>query len=103
MSSGLTPGARLAALESHLLDRVHAAVLVVDLDGTVIFANPYCELLYGSPPDEMIGENAMRYAFEPLTPELISDIQDAVLNGKSWEGEFRVEQVDGGGIDVHTI
>ena len=103
MRSGITPRARLAALESHLLDRVKAAVLVTDLEGVVIFANPFCEVLYGSPPEAMIGQDALRYSFESLTPELISEIGDAVRNGESWEGEFRVEQVDGSGIDVHTI
>ena len=28
----------------------------------MIFANPYCEVLYGSPPDELVGQDALRLA-----------------------------------------
>ena len=35
------------------LETVKAAVLVTDLEGVVIFANPFCEVLYGSPPEAM--------------------------------------------------
>jgi PAS domain S-box-containing protein len=103
MSHGTAPRARMVALESHLLDRVQAAVLVTDLTGVVLFANPYCEVLYGRTPDEMVGEQARDFALEPLTPELLSEIAMSLMDGRSWEGEFRVERVDGRAIDVHAI
>jgi PAS domain S-box-containing protein len=103
MTAGGASRARLVALESHLLDRVQAAVLVTDLAGVVLFANPYCETLYGRAPDEMMGDDARRFATDPLTPEMLSEIGAAVLNGRSWEGEFRVERADGSAIEVHAI
>jgi len=63
---------QLVALQAHLLDRVQAAVLVTDFSGAVLFANPYCEVLYGLGPDELIGENAQELALQPVRPELIS-------------------------------
>ena len=37
-------------VESRLLDRIRAGVIVTTLDGTVLYANPYCEVLYGRTP-----------------------------------------------------
>ena len=39
--------AGLVGLESHLLDRVDAAVMAVDLEGRIVFANRGAETLYG--------------------------------------------------------
>ena len=60
-------------------------------------------MLYGRGPDELIGANATRFAIEPLAPELLSEIGGAILNGRSWEGEFRVERADGTTVDVHAV
>src|SRR5512133_490050 len=57
-----SPLAPLATLAAHLLDRVDAAVVVVDLAGVVMYANPYCELLYGRSPESMIGELSEKFA-----------------------------------------
>src|SRR3954470_5561371 len=65
--SSLAP---LATLASHLLDRVDAAVVVVDLAGVVMYANPYCELLFGRSPESMIGEQSTKFALAPISHEL---------------------------------
>ena len=48
--------AGLVGLEQHLLDRVDAAVMAVDLEGRVLFANRFVEELYGWSPDEAVGQ-----------------------------------------------
>ena len=85
----------LFSLESQLLDWVQAAVIVTDLNGEVVFANPFCEVLYGRGPDELIGVDAKCFAIDPLAPDLLADIGREILNGRTWEGEFRVERADG--------
>ena len=47
------PPSWLIGVESRLLDRIRAAVMVTSLDGTVLYANPYCEVLYGRTPEEL--------------------------------------------------
>src|SRR5436190_5558820 len=70
---------QLVALQAHLLDRVEAAVLVTDFSGTVLYANPYCEVLYGLGPDELVGENARKLALQPMGPELLSEIAKEIF------------------------
>ncbi len=103
MRSGGAGRARLVALESQLLDRVQAAVLVMDLAGVVVYANPHCEVLYGRGPDELIGELANGFAAEPVPAELMSEIARTILEGRNWEGEFRVRREDGSSVEVHAV
>jgi PAS domain S-box-containing protein len=103
MKAGKEPRPHLVALESHLLDRVQAAVLVTDFSGVVVYANPYCEILYGRSTDDLIGENGLGYATDPIRPEVMSEIGEAILNGRNWEGEFRVTREDGSTVDVHAV
>ena len=84
------PRGRLIDLGAEILDRVDAAILVVDLDGVVLYANPYCSHLYGRTPEELVGEQSARFAIEPLHAELRSEIGAKILNGESWEGDFAV-------------
>jgi PAS domain S-box-containing protein len=98
--SSLAP---LATLASHLLDRVEAAVVVVDLGGIVMYANPYCELLYGRAPEDMIGEQSEKFALAPISEELRSEIGHALQDGRSWEGDFTVVRANGTSLEVHAI
>jgi PAS domain S-box-containing protein len=93
----------LIGVESRLLDRIRAAVLVTSLDGTVLYANPYCETLYGRSPEELEGRMSADFAAEPLDASTTGDIGRALLSGQSWEGDFRVVRKDGAVIEVHAV
>jgi len=93
----------LIGVESRLLDRIRAAVIVTSLDGTVLYANPYCETLYGRSPEELEGRDSADFAAEPLDASTIGDIGRALLSGQSWEGDFRVVRKDGAVIEVHAV
>jgi PAS domain S-box-containing protein len=97
------PRGRLVDLGAEILDRVDAAVLVVDLDGVVLYANEYCSHLYGRQPDELIGDQSARHAIDPITPELRSEIGEQILAGGSWEGDFAVRRADGSIVEVHAV
>jgi PAS domain S-box-containing protein len=88
---------------SHLLDRVDAAVILVDLDGVVLYANQHCALLYGRRLEEMIGEHADKFSLAPIGPDLRAEIAAALARGESWEGDFAVERGDGTAVTVHAI
>ena len=85
MTSGGSTRGRVA-LESQLLDRVQAAVMVTDLAGVVLFANPYCEVLYGRGADELVGEDAEARSPIPIAPEMVSEISDAIFGGQELGG-----------------
>src|SRR3954454_14127280 len=65
--------AALVGLESHLLDRVDAAVIAVDLKGRILFVNRYAEELYGWSPEETIGRSATELAGVALDPEVAAE------------------------------
>jgi PAS domain S-box-containing protein len=105
-----TPAARVGAarvpvtaIASELLDRVEAAVMIVALDGTVLYANPYCQILYGLRPEQLVGRPAVQLSVDPISTETRAEIAGALATGHSWEGAFRVRRRDGTTIDVHAI
>jgi PAS domain S-box-containing protein len=110
MTTGGTTHGRVA-LESQALERMQAAVLLTDLSGVVLYANSYCEILYGRSPDELVGEYAGQFASDPTADpaadpskqSMLSEITAAVLDGRSWEGEFRIERSDGSVVDLHVL
>jgi PAS domain S-box-containing protein len=101
--SEAAPRSLLVAPASHLLDRVDAAVVIVDLDGVVLYANQQCALLYGRRLEEMVGANAITFAAAPVNTELRHEIGAALRRGESWEGDFDVERGDGTVVSVHAI
>jgi PAS domain S-box-containing protein len=103
--SALEPASRgrLVDLGAEILDRVDAAIMVVDLGGVVSYANPYCSHLYGRTPEELLGAQSARFAIEPLRPELRSEIGAAIMSGRSWEGDFAVLRADDRVVEVHAV
>src|SRR5436190_4492 len=69
-----TPPNWVIGVESRLLDRIRAAVMVTSLDGTVLYANPYCEVLYGRSPAELEGKASADFSAEPLSESTVGDI-----------------------------
>jgi PAS domain S-box-containing protein len=103
MPPGDVPPRGRSVLAPDLLDRVAAAVLVVDLDGVVTYANPFCEILYGRKPADMLGRQSGDFVQEPVSVELRREIMAALEERRSWEGDFSVVRSDGSLIDVHAI
>jgi PAS domain S-box-containing protein len=97
------PRGRLVDLGGEILDRVDAAILVVDLEGVVQYANPYCSHLYGRTPEELLGDTPARFMIEPLRPELRSEIAAQIMIGQSWEGDFAVVRSDDRIVEVHAV
>src|SRR4051794_31225336 len=101
-STSPTP-AGLVGLESHLLDRVEAAVLAVGLDGRVLFANRFVEALYGWSPDGVVGEMAAEVSQFVISDDLASEIMEALHSRGSWEGTFAIRRKDGTLLSVHAV
>jgi len=93
----------LIGLESHILDRVEAAVVAVDLSGTILFANRYVEDLYGWPPAEVIGRSSAEFSGVAVSSDLAQEIMAALQTDTSWEGTFEVLRKDGSVVTVRAI
>jgi PAS domain S-box-containing protein len=93
----------LFGVETQLLEHVHAAVLVIDLAGGVLYANPFCEVLYGRSPDDLVGSNCIDLAIDPVSPELAREIGTALEEDHTWEGDFSVRTKSGDELEVHTV
>src|SRR4051812_44883876 len=95
--------AGLVGLESHLLGRVDAAVLAVDLQGRILFANRYAETLYGWSREETIGRLASEVSGVAIDQEVATEIMEALTNNGSWEGTFEVRRTNGSLLSVHAV
>jgi PAS domain S-box-containing protein len=103
-SADAAPGplARLN-LQSRILEVVDTAIIAVDLQGTIIYANPHASTLYGWTHDDLIGIPAL--ALTPLAVDraVEEEIATAIAAGGSWEGTFEVRRLDGGTVTVHVV
>jgi PAS domain S-box-containing protein len=98
-----TPSDALIGLEAHILDRVEAAVMAVDLSGTILFANRYVEDLYGWSAEELVGRSSAEVSGAVISPDLAREILHALRANTSWEGTFDVVRKDGSVITVRAI
>jgi PAS domain S-box-containing protein len=85
-----------------LLEHVDAAVIATTLDGVILYANPYCEVLYGRAPAQLLGQPSGDFA-DPVPRDVIREIGAAILGGRSWEGDFQVRRADGSVVAVHAM
>ena len=73
---------------SRLLNTIHQAVKVVDLDDKVIYWNDYSTKLYGWTREETLGKNIHEFNHRLMSKELDETIKEKLLHGESWSGEL---------------
>ena len=95
-------GRRLVNFEAAVMDRLNAAVVVCDLSGRLIYANPFAERMYGRPVGELVGSAAEELAGVELDPATALEILGELQEGRSWEGEFEVHRPDGTSVTVRA-
>jgi sigma-B regulation protein RsbU (phosphoserine phosphatase) len=95
-------GRRLVNFEAAVMDRLNAAVIVCDLTGRLIYANPYAERMYGRPASELVGAMAEEVAGVELDPSTALRILGELKVGRTWEGEFEVHRPDGSSVTVRA-
>jgi PAS domain S-box-containing protein len=93
----------LLHLQSRILELVDTAIIAVDLDGVIIFANPFAHELYGWSQDELLGTPASHLMPIAIESEVEAEIAAALSAGASWEGTFEVRRKDGSRIVVHAV
>lgn len=92
MPSKLSPG---RSIQNQLLGAVKEAIIATDLEGSIVYWNPFATNLYGWSADEVLGRNIMDVLVTSATKEQASRIMSLIRKGESWTGEFQVRRKDG--------
>jgi len=90
-------------METHVLERLKAAAVVVDLRGTIIYVNPAAELMYGIPARELVGQSSAALTGVTVSDATAREILTALESGGTWEGEFELRRPDGNVLTVRAL
>lgn len=84
-----------------LLDLIHDAVILRDMEGTIIFWNRGAEEMYGWTRTEamgMISHVLLRTQF----PQSLEQTTTELLRNERWEGELLQTKSDGSGVVISS-
>lgn len=85
--------------QAALLDEARDAILVRDLDETIVYWNKGAELLYGWTAEEALGRNAQDLLFRELPPQF-EEAQRLLAETGHWAGDLNQVKKDGRAIIV---
>jgi PAS domain S-box-containing protein len=84
-----------AQLRSALLDAIGEAVLASLPDGTITYANPASERLFGWKVNELIGQNGLEMLPSQATASSALDVHAQLLSGEPISGPLELTRRDG--------
>ncbi len=70
-------------------------IVVTDLEGNILFANPKFEFTTGYSVKEALGQNPRILQSGEQSPEYYQELWNTIRNGKVWKGEFKNKRKDG--------
>ena len=92
-----TPGS-VTDLCRLIVDNDPFGVILTDIDGTIVFANPrQCETS-GYELDELVGRNARIFQSGTTPPDTYRDMWMTIITGGIWQGEIENRRKDGGKV-----
>jgi PAS domain S-box-containing protein len=71
------------------------SILITDLDGNIIFANPVVSKITGFEHNELIGQNTRIFNSGHTTKEEYKNIWQMIKSGKTWKGELLNKKKNG--------
>jgi len=80
---------------SQAVDQSPAGVMIIDLSGLIIFANPRMGGILGYEHNELIGRGLRQLEVDIARPELVERLWTAMAIGNSWKGELAVQHREG--------
>jgi PAS domain S-box-containing protein len=89
--------------QAQVLDQIQAAVIAMDLQGTITHWNPYAEKLYGWQSQEALDKPILSLMVGPTDANLGKEIITRVMAEGSWEGEFTVQRKDGSTFPAFVV
>ena len=81
---------------THTLDQVPQGILMTDLDGFIIFANPAFEEITGYSINNVIGMNPNLLKSGAQTPEFYKHLWETIQTGDPWRGVLKNKKKNGG-------
>jgi PAS domain S-box-containing protein len=87
--------------QAALIDKAHDAILVQDLAGKIVYANPAAERLYGWVADSLQRDGGTAELFSPDEAAAAS-ARSAVLGQGEWNGELRLQTRAGQVVTVDS-
>lgn len=105
MGSDVTAGRRAqirGRLESGLLKRLPAAVIVTDDRGVVVYWNDRAEDMYGYTATEAQGRPIVELNVGPSGREQAEEMMSSVSRGDRWEGEYDARRADGSMVSIYA-
>ncbi len=85
-----------------VLDQMAASVVVTDMDGVLLFANPYAASLLGfaGDPSRLVGRPLAALVLDAGDAATVQQMVETVQRGRSWEGTFDAAHGDGSRVFV---
>jgi PAS domain S-box-containing protein len=87
--------------QAYILDAIEQAVIVTDMQGNVVYWNPYAEQLYGWSAQEAIGKTMVDLIGSQPSMRLCYEIMDDQQRGESWSDECLARRRDGSILAIH--
>lgn len=81
--------------QAKLLSFIGQAVIATDAKGNITYMNAAAEELYGWREEEALGKPILNVTPTPNSQQKAKEIMDALMQGKSWSGEFLVKHRNG--------
>ena len=83
--------------QAHMLATVEQAVVVTDVDGHVVYWNPFAERLFGWSAEEVIGRKTIEFFLiaDEQARQQDAEIMASMRTSGSWSGEYVARRRDG--------
>ena len=85
--------------QAQLLDLANDAILVRDMNSTIIFWNHGAEMMYGWAKEEALGKNSHTF-LQTQFPHPLADIEAEIICKGRWEGELVHTKRDGNSLEL---
>lgn len=82
------------SVQTLIPDLIQQAIIVTDINGTVIYWNHHATAVYGWLREEVLGKNVMDFIATDLSYTEGIAIMEELKSGRSWSGEYMVKHKD---------
>jgi PAS domain S-box-containing protein len=76
--------------QTMIFENLKAAIMATDCAGSIVYWNPFAEVLYGWQPEEVLGRDITEIALNSTTYEEANAPMNVVRAGQSWSGESMI-------------
>lgn len=88
---------------SEAMEQSHSAVMIVDLNGRIEYANRSLCRQTGYARRDLIGHDWRDFQLHDAPPELLADLMTSVRSGHTWTGEWLYERKDDTAYPIRCV